>query len=100
MIDAGIFPAGLVIRAFILNTLIRFRAISADPIVSNGTERARALWRLSQVHVCFRNHRGFELVSVRELFLSPFPCILAARRFFQKLFLALACVFSVAALLG
>ena len=43
LIDAtGLFPAGLVLRMFILNSLIRFRAISVDTVVANGWARARA----------------------------------------------------------
>ena len=38
----GLFPAGLVLRMFILNSLIRFRAISVDTVVANGWARARA----------------------------------------------------------
>ena len=89
MITAGIFPAGLVFRAFILNTLIRCRVISADTIVSNGTARPRALWRLNRVHVCSRYHRGFEFGPVRDSFPSHLPCYHPARWLSQKFFRAL-----------
>ena len=89
MITAGIFPAGLVFRAFILNTLIRCRVISADTIVSNGTARPRALWRLNRVHVCSRYHRGFEFGPVRDSFPSHLPCNHPARWLSQKFFRAL-----------
>jgi hypothetical protein len=92
IVAAGIFPAGLVFRAFILNTLMRFRVISADPIVSNGTARPRALWRLNPFHVCSRYHRGFEFGSVRDPFPSHLPCNHPAPWLSQKFF-RVFCVF-------
>jgi hypothetical protein len=43
IIALGIFPAGLVLRMFVLNSLIRFRIMSVDFVVSNGAA-ARALF--------------------------------------------------------
>ena len=43
ILATGILPAGLMLRVFILNTLIRFRFISVDSIVSNSDAPARSL---------------------------------------------------------
>ena len=43
ILSTGILPAGLMLRVFILNSLIRIRFISVDSIVSNSDAPARSL---------------------------------------------------------
>lgn len=79
----GIFPAGLVLRMFVLNSLIRFRIMSVDFVVSNGAARALPFYPGYLRHL-FAPGTIMVLSFVRCVACVDFPS-LAAHQFLSSL---------------